>query len=583
MDASQMPTPPLGQELPQAEKSNKKKILIIILIIVGAVAIFALGALAGYFLYQPPTNSTNAANEPTDNQSNNDNEPNQTDQQSEVIPYFIHTDETIEVAWSKPTPIDSLQIFSATGFSPEKEAKYYQVGTINQGSYQGAALILVIAGTDGPGGAFNTYRLIKQNDQLIYLQKYSDYSFSEESDVSHVGLNPKKFTVATNYTIAQLDYPQTLYNPDNKTTLELDPYYDKTTFSVAGLKKVFTDPKYGAVYTSTMDDSKNLFQRGGFYLATLDGTALVYYLKPNFIDDKAGVQITWSDGSKNTADYAYTERVGCGGSNYASVIYNLNPDELKVTGTTILGDKVYEFKDSNNALLKNIYDNKYYVYGDEKKISYQEFIANHPLFIWQDPFGRYIKFENIAFGPLAECGKPVIYLYPEQTEKVAVKVEPRGGLTYSDPDYNGGWEVLATPQGQLTELSSGQNYPYLFWEGYGGIYQQPQKGFVIKQNQVHDFLLEKLAQLGLNAQETADFIEFWEPRMQNSPYYFVTFLGNNEMNRLAPLTISPQPDTIIRILMDFSPLSQPITVEGYDIKTPKRQGFTVVEWGGVLQ
>ncbi len=71
--------------------------------------------------------------------------------------------------------------------------------------------------------------------------------------------------------------------------------------------------------------------------------------------------------------------------------------------------------------------------------------------------------------------------------------------------------------------------------------------------------------------------------MQGSPYYFVTFLGTSEMNKIAPLTISPKPDTVIRILMDFSPLAKPIKVDGYNIKTPARNGFTVVEWGGVLR
>jgi hypothetical protein len=92
-----------------------------------------------------------------------------------------------------------------------------------------------------------------------------------------------------------------------------------------------------------------------------------------------------------------------------------------------------------------------------------------------------------------------------------------------------------------------------------------------------------LHQLGLNAQETADFMEFWYPKMQRSPYYFITFLGNSAMDELAPLTISPKPDTIIRVLMDFVPLDKPIQVQGFKIRTPERKGFTVVEWGGVLK
>jgi hypothetical protein len=71
--------------------------------------------------------------------------------------------------------------------------------------------------------------------------------------------------------------------------------------------------------------------------------------------------------------------------------------------------------------------------------------------------------------------------------------------------------------------------------------------------------------------------------MTGAPYFFVTFLGNKEMDAIAPLTIIPKPDSVIRILMDFSPLQKPIFVEGYEIKTPNRNGFTVVEWGGVLR
>jgi len=105
----------------------------------------------------------------------------------------------------------------------------------------------------------------------------------------------------------------------------------------------------------------------------------------------------------------------------------------------------------------------------------------------------------------------------------------------------------------------------------------------VAQKEVHNFLIEKLAKLGLNAKETADFIEFWEPKMQGSPYYLIGFYGNAVMNQLAPFSISPKPEALIRILMDFQPLAKPIKVQGYEIRTPERKGFTVVEWGGVLR
>ena len=232
--------------------------------------------------------------------------------------------------------------------------------------------------------------------------------------------------------------------------------------------------------------------------------------------------------------------------------------------------------------LKQAYD-YWYPFAGEAKITYEEFLRQHPIIFYRDPFGRLIEGLSSQFIPPVECGKPVIYLYPEHTQDVSVKVEPRGGFSYTDPAYGNGWFVRATPAGELTELSSGKPYPYLFWEGRGGIYETPKRGFVVSQVEVETFLDDSLAKLGLNTKETADFKEFWLPRMQSTPYYFIAFLGNDAMDELAPLTVEPKPDTVIRVLMDFTPLEQPIEVQGYELRAPARKGFTVVEWGGVLR
>jgi hypothetical protein len=215
-------------------------------------------------------------------------------------------------------------------------------------------------------------------------------------------------------------------------------------------------------------------------------------------------------------------------------------------------------------------------------MAYDQFVQSVPVFFWKDPLGHLVRFRNKTFLPLAECGKPVIYLYPTTASRVSVKVSPVGGMTFSEPAYNAGWTVTAQPDGRLTD-ASGTTWPYLFWEGRGGLYEQPKKGWVVARADVEKLLDEKLAALGLVHHEIADFKEFWLPRMQDAPYYFVTFLGNQTMDALAPLSVQPAPDTIIRVLMDFSPLSAQTTVEPFTIRTPVRNGFTVVEWGGVLR
>lgn len=547
------------------ENQNPKenKILIVILIAAVVALVIIIGILGG--LYFSARNSSSLGVATTTASSTSVVESN--------------------IAWSFPEPVKGINLLDSklwpsagndSNFDPVKNTKYYRVGTVKSGQYQGGELLLVSVPFDGPGAYTPFFHFIKNGENFILLNKYSPQSIEGSA------MDKTKFTVDEAYDIPELNFPKTISLANGKKLDAVD--YVDSFFSTDNLRRVFVDPKLGDVYTTVVPDRyKDLFGRNGFYIKAPDGTTRAYALIPDFIVDGKVPAITWLDGSKNETYYTYSDKTGCGSSNYASVS-TASPSELKVTGKTLAGDDVFEFIDSNkSSLLKDLYDNKYQVYGETQKVSFREFVADHPVFFWRDVFGRLIKFENSKYGPTAECGKPVIYLYPTKTEKVDVKVEPKGGLTYSDPAYKTGWSVVANPNGQLREVSSGKIYPYLFWEGRGGIYEQPTKGFVIAQAEVYNFLVSKLAKFGLNDKETFDFIEFWEPRMKGSPYYFVSFLGNNEMDRLAPLTISPEPDTVIRVLMDFSPLDKPIKVEGYDIKTPPRRGFTVVEWGGVLR
>lgn len=501
---------------------------------------------------------------------------------------------TESITWNQPEEISSLNIyetFVGVGIpSREHEVNYYKVGKFNNGLYKNGDIILVSEVPEGPVFYPYFYRFVKQNNKLVLLKKYSEELFDGD------GLIRDKFTIDENTSIKELDFPESFSDTKTGQTFKIDQYVN-TFFDINNVKIIFTDEKLGNVYTtkdsvSTLDYSvsgnealSDIFKRNGFYIKAADGTVRVYKPVLDFVGESNVPDITWGDGSKNTNEYAFTDVGGCGSKNYISVIPEDTVDintELKPAGVNSKQKIIYEFADSNNVALKSFYENRYTVY-EGKKVSYKQFIDGHPIFFWIDPFGRLIKFENNKFLPQAECGKPVIYLYPQHTTDVSVKVAPQGGLTYTEPNYNNGWVVRADTQSNLTDLQSGKIYPYLFWEGKGAIYQQPKKGFVAAQEQIHNFLIEKLAKLGLNQKETQDFLEFWEPKMQDAPYYFVTFLGNREMDQIAPLLIEPKPDNVIRILMDFSPLEKKIEVEGYDIKTPSRNGFTAVEWGGVLR
>jgi len=181
----------------------------------------------------------------------------------------------------------------------------------------------------------------------------------------------------------------------------------------------------------------------------------------------------------------------------------------------------------------------------------------------------------------AEMGKPVIYLYPTTTQAVSVNVKPTSGISYSEPVISSvGWQVTASPDGTLVDRA-GKVWPYLFWEGFATNFVTPKEGFVVAKNEVSKFFDLQLTQLGLNQKEIADFKEFWVPRMQTKPYYFVTFIPQNMFNSYAPLTVTPVPDTIIRVFFDYKGLDKPVIVPTQVLPaTPSRTGFTVVEWGG---
>lgn len=182
-------------------------------------------------------------------------------------------------------------------------------------------------------------------------------------------------------------------------------------------------------------------------------------------------------------------------------------------------------------------------------------------------------------GPEKVTKKPVIYLYPTSEQIVSVKLNYKGKLTCTYPEYKDGWKVKAKPDGTLTVIKDNREYSYLFWEGISNNKWDMSKGFVIKGSETKKFLQEKLEYLGLTPREYNEFIVYWLPVMQENKYNLITFAGEDYENT-AQLEITPQPDSILRIMMLFKPLNKPIKVEKQELKPFVREGFTVVEWGG---
>lgn len=176
--------------------------------------------------------------------------------------------------------------------------------------------------------------------------------------------------------------------------------------------------------------------------------------------------------------------------------------------------------------------------------------------------------------------KPIIYLYPEETTELIVKLGKSENITCSYPKYNNGWNVIANTDGTLIDKNTGRKLYSLYWEG---IHSEPsnfEDGFVVKGADTIQFLEEKLAILGLNQIEAEEFIVYWLPKLQENEYNYIRFATMDEINKNMPLEFSVKPDTIIRILMQYKALDSYIEVNEQKLENPKRTGFVAVEWGG---
>ena len=180
----------------------------------------------------------------------------------------------------------------------------------------------------------------------------------------------------------------------------------------------------------------------------------------------------------------------------------------------------------------------------------------------------------------AEAGdaKPVIYLYPEEETEVTVRLDYDGTLTCTYPAYEDGWTVTAAPDGTLRD-EAGQTYSYLYWEGVTRTEYNFSQGFCVPGEETAPFLEDALARLGLTRREANEFIVYWLPRMEANPYNLIAFQAEDYTNH-ARLTVTPEPDSLLRVFMAWKPLEAPADLPAQELPAFKRTGFTVVEWGG---
>ncbi|MBQ2604355.1 MAG: hypothetical protein II589_04905 [Clostridia bacterium] len=175
--------------------------------------------------------------------------------------------------------------------------------------------------------------------------------------------------------------------------------------------------------------------------------------------------------------------------------------------------------------------------------------------------------------------KPNIYLYPTENTDVSVQFGIPDLLTVTDPPYENGWNVTASPNGQLK--SGDTEYEYLFYESvtYPDYYEL-EEGFVIPTENRREVFAEILRKYGLNEKEINDFCEFWCEKLDSNKVYAMYPQGTEIIDKSMPMTVEPQFDSRMRLWFAFVENDVPKA-------EPKPQGFvrsgnTMVEWGGFI-
>lgn len=271
---------------------------------------------------------------------------------------------------------------------------------------------------------------------------------------------------------------------------------------------------------------------------------------------------------------------------YASVCSGMVKNYLNFDKYTIKFDKIEQYADSKEMMFS--VNDKFLVlftyskdcfwiniYNGTKYNSDQDSIIQEML----NGYNELLYWHKIKTMPSVD--KPIIYLYPTEETEISVKLLNPEKITCSYPKYTTGWNVLAKPNGDLIDLGTRRQLYSLYYESecVEG-FDISKEGFIIEGKDSAKFLEEKLAILGLTEREAEEFIIYWLPKLESNKYNYIRFATPEEINNNMPLEITPTPDTLIRVLMIFKGLENPLEVEEQKLVTPERIGFTAVEWGG---
>lgn len=595
---------------PKKAMSNRDFLLMITPVV---LALIVVSFTVGLYIAQKIASQTNADDasvivtpQGTDDATGEEGEVD------EEIPVVTGTD-PIDMTWYKePQPTEEYAALASALEDPTGESyesiyfDAFELGMVKGGAYADYLLTLQIVGQTplGPSPMTEQYHYVLMPPTIQQKPVWLGKEFEEVTRAGRLTVSRFENDEFGQYRVIKQAIKDILVIDESAELTQLAARsvslasgsvlesVEAGPFIAVRSEGFFGDTSFGTLEDVQFNDARGVpvfanaeMQKGLFYQVRPDGRLVWLDAKPSFwkAQDMTPQEVRAVLGDKvmHVGSYSRGLQGGCG---YAAISNVTNiPDtegRVRLLGYAE-GSAIYELTDVGMSM-KRGYADSWLGWNPDKTIN--DFIGLKPFLYVKDPVGRWIELTRDSVLSPAECGKPVIYLYPEKTTDALVEVAPVGGFTKVEPAYNNGWRVTASPNGKLVNKDDGKSYPYLFWEGRGGMYEAPERYWVVKREEVNKVIPKILYQLGLNEQEIYDFMEFWGPRMQAAPYYKVGFHGNAVMDSLAPLKVTPAQDSTLRILMDYSELQEPIKANPPRLLPRfKRTGFTVVEWGGVLR
>ncbi|UWX57311.1 hypothetical protein NY406_08855 [Chlorobaculum sp. MV4-Y] len=149
--------------------------------------------------------------------------------------------------------------------------------------------------------------------------------------------------------------------------------------------------------------------------------------------------------------------------------------------------------------------------------------------------------------------KPALYLYPVRTAKIEVRLSPEGKLIRTIPDYNNRWRVTVQKDGMIDS-----GYHYLFYEvALDKKIELPRHGWSVRYDNLSGWFDTNLREMGLNQAEAEDMKEYWLKNLPESPCYTIKLIEPDVVNKRLGLKIQPKPDSLLRVLLNFTPTENP--------------------------